>query len=334
MNHIKYSVLDLVPIAEGDTTKIALDKSLDLAQHEEQLGYTRFWVSEHHNTPSLASSATVVVLGYLAQGTKQIRIGSGGIMLPNHAPLLVAEQFGTLETLYPNRIDLALGRAPGTDQATAFALRRGRDESVQDFPREVVELQNFLSAENWDSKVRALPGEGANIPIYLLGSSNFSANLAASLGLPYAFASHFAPTHLFSALKDYTTAFKPSEQLQTPYSMACVNIIAADTDEEAEYLATSFYQFAMGIITNIRKPLPPPVKSMENLWTVEQEMIIKNMMHYTFIGSTETIRAQLHAFIEKTKVNELIVTTNIYDHEARKKSYTYTAAILQQLVAV
>ncbi|NJB35526.1 LLM class flavin-dependent oxidoreductase [Croceivirga sp. JEA036] len=334
MESLKYSVLDLVPITEGDTTKIALDKSLDLAQYAEQLGYTRFWVSEHHNTPSLASSATVVVLSHLAQGTKKIRIGSGGIMLPNHAPLVVAEQFGTLEALHPNRIDLALGRAPGTDQVTAHALRRGIQETVQDFPKEVAELQLFLSEDNWDSKVRAFPGEGANIPIFLLGSSNFSANLAAEQGLPYAFASHFAPTHLFSALHDYSLNFKSSKQCRTPYAMACVNVIAADTDEEAHYLATSFYQFAMGIITNVRRPLPPPVKSMDKLWTLEQEMIIKNMMHYTFIGSPSTIREQLQVFIEKTKIKELIVTTNIYDHEARKKSYTYSAAILQQMVMV
>ena len=264
MEPIKYSVLDLVPIAAGDDTAQAIDKSLDLARHVEKLGYERFWVSEHHNTPSLASSATVIILSHLLQGTEHIRIGSGGIMLPNHAPLVVAEQFGTLAALYPDRIDLGLGRAPGTDQATAQALRRGIQESVQDFPKEVLELQQFLSEGNWNSLVRALPGEGANIPIYLLGSSTFSAELAAKSGLPYAFASHFAPTHLYHALEKYRTLFKPSNALVTPYPMACVNVIAADTDQEAQYLATSFYQFAMGIITNVRKPLPPPERK-ENL---------------------------------------------------------------------
>lgn len=334
MEPLKYSVLDLVPIAAGDDTAQAIDKSLDLARHVEKLGYERFWVSEHHNTPSLASSATVIILSHLLQGTEHIRIGSGGIMLPNHAPLVVAEQFGTLAALYPDRIDLGLGRAPGTDQATAHALRRGIQESVQDFPKEVLELQQFLSEGNWNSLVRALPGEGANIPIYLLGSSTFSAELAAKLGLPYAFASHFAPTHLYHALEKYHTLFKPSNALVTPYPMACVNVIAADTDQEAQYLATSFYQFAMGIITNVRKPLPPPVKSMEGIWSLEQEMIIKNMMHYTFIGSIQTIREQLAEFVEKTKIKELIITTNIFEHEARKKSYTLAAKVLEDLVLV
>ncbi|MDG3582754.1 LLM class flavin-dependent oxidoreductase [Galbibacter pacificus] len=321
LSNTKFSVLDLVPVPQGSHHKTAMNNSLDLARHAEKYGYERFWVSEHHNMESLVSSATVVLLGYIAQGTTKIRVGSGGVMLPNHAPLIVAEQFGTLAILYPNRIDLGLGRAPGTDQLTAQALRRGKQESVQDFPNDINELQQYFLEENENERVRAIPGEGLEVPIYLLGSSTFSAQLAAQKGLPYAFASHFAPGQLFSALDIYTEGFKPSKQLESPYPMACVNVIAADTDEEAQRLATSLYQFAMGIVTNLRRPLPPPIDSMEGIWTPEQEAMIKNMMYFTFIGSKATIEKELSKFIKTTQVKEIITVSHIFDHRERIKSY-------------
>ncbi|MFB9052380.1 LLM class flavin-dependent oxidoreductase [Formosa undariae] len=327
LSNIKFSVLDLVPVTQGNSAQHAMKNALDLAQHVEALDYTRFWISEHHNMDSLVSSATVVLLGYVAQGTSKIRVGSGGIMLPNHAPLVVAEQFGTLATLYPDRIDLGLGRAPGTDQRTAMALRRERQESVQDFPNNIQELQNYFTNEDLGEPVRAIPGEGLDVPIYLLGSSTFSADLAAKKGLPYAFASHFAPSQLFDALHIYNNSFAPSSALQKPYSMACVNVIAADTDAEAQILATSLYQLAMGIITNVRRPLQPPVQSMSGIWRDEQKAMITNMLHYTFIGSKETIEKEITAFATKTQVQELIVVSHIYDHEARKKSYTILSEI-------
>ncbi|WP_066225675.1 LLM class flavin-dependent oxidoreductase [Formosa haliotis] len=319
---IKFSVLDLVPVLQGHSHQQSMQNSLALAQHVESLGYERFWISEHHNMDSIVSSATVVLLGYVAQGTNSIRVGSGGIMLPNHAPLVVAEQFGTLATLYPNRIDLGLGRAPGTDQRTAMALRRDRQETVQDFPNNINELQAFFSNNNPHEAVRAIPGEGLEIPLYLLGSSTFSAELAASKGLPYAFASHFAPAHLFDALHIYNNKFTASSSLQQPYSMACVNVIAAETDEEAHVLATSLYQLAMGIVSNTRRPLQPPIATMDGIWNEPQKAMISNMLHYTFIGSKATVEKQLTDFVSKTRIQELIVVSHIYDLEARKLSYT------------
>lgn len=325
----QFSVLDLVPIALGNTHLQSMQNSLDLAINVEKFGYKRFWVSEHHNTDTLVSSATVVLLGYLAQGTSKIRIGSGGIMLPNHAPLIVAEQFGTLATLYPNRIDLGLGRAPGTDQLTAHALRRGKQESVQDFPNDIEELQTYFSKENQDGRVRAIPGEGLDIPIYLLGSSTFSAQLAAKKGLPYAFASHFAPTHLLDALDLYKGGFTASKYLDKPYSMACVNVFVADTDQEAEYLASSFYQMALGIITNAREPLQPPVEDMDEIWNYQQKSMVQNMMYFTFKGTQQTVERELGAFIRSTGVDEIIVTSHIYDHSARIKSYKLLSELFQ-----
>lgn len=325
----QFSVLDLVPIALGNTHLQSMQNSLDLAINVEKFGYKRFWVSEHHNTDTLVSSATVVLLGYLAQGTSKIRIGSGGIMLPNHAPLIVAEQFGTLGTLYPNRIDLGLGRAPGTDQLTAHALRRGKQESVQDFPNDIEELQTYFSKENQDGRVRAIPGEGLDIPIYLLGSSTFSAQLAAKKGLPYAFASHFAPTHLLDALDLYKGGFTASKYLDKPYSMACVNVFVADTDQEAEYLASSFYQMALGIITNTREPLQPPVEDMDEIWNYQQKSMVQNMMYFTFKGTQQTVEKELGAFIRSTGVDEIIVTSHIYDHNARIKSYKLLSELFQ-----
>ncbi|WP_424493503.1 LLM class flavin-dependent oxidoreductase [Salinimicrobium sp. GXAS 041] len=321
ISQTKFSVLDLVPVVQGNSIKKSIDNSVELAQKVEELGFERFWISEHHNMESIVSSATVVLLGHIAQATSHIRIGSGGIMLPNHAPLVVAEQFGTLESIYPGRMDLGLGRAPGTDQKTAMALRRNRQESVEDFPNNVQELQRFFSAENKNAAVRAIPGEGLDVPLYLLGSSTFSAHLAGVLGLPYAFASHFAPTHLHSALQIYHEKFEESKQLKKPYSIACVNVIAAETDEEAERLATSQKQFALGIIRNERKPMPPPVDNMEELWNEGEKATIQQMMHYSFIGSEETIRKKITAFVEKTRVNEVMVVSHIYDHDERLKSY-------------
>lgn len=317
----QFSVLDLVPVTEGSTPTNSFNNSLDLAQHVEKWGYKRFWISEHHNMESIASSATVILLNHIAQGTKTIRVGSGGIMLPNHAPLVIAEQFGTMELLYPGRMDLGLGRAPGTDQKTAMALRRNVQESVNDFPNNILELQRYFSSDNKYSDVRAIPGEGLEIPLYLLGSSTYSAQLAAHMGLPYAFASHFAPTYLHQALQMYNEDFKKSDQLEKPYSIACVNVIAADTDEEAERLATSQKQLFLGIIRGIRKPMPAPVDNMEMVWNEAEKAAIHQMIHYSFIGSPETIQKQLSNFIEETEVDEVMVVSHIYDHKARLKSY-------------
>lgn len=318
---IPFSVLDLVPSIEGKDHKTSMNYSLELAQHIEQLGFHRVWISEHHNSESLLSSATPLIMGYIAQGTSTIRVGSGGIMLPNHVPLVVAEQIGTLATLYPNRIDLGLGRAPGTDQITAKALRRDKIETVNDFPREVQEVQHYLGERLEEAPVRAIPGQGTKVPIYMLGSSPFSAQLAAALGLPYVFASHFAPAHLMNALALYRERFKISEQLQAPYTMAGINVVVADTDEEAEYLASSGYRFKLNIIKNNRVPLPPPVKSMDDMWNVLEEAQVKNMAKYSFIGSKETVREGLEKFIEKTGVDELIISTYIHDQEKKLRSF-------------
>ncbi|MCM4167769.1 F420-dependent glucose-6-phosphate dehydrogenase [Arenibacter antarcticus] len=327
----KFSVLDLVPVAEGSSHLQSIAKSLELAQHVERLGYGRFWISEHHNMDTLVSSATPILIGHIAQGTQNIRVGSGGVMLPNHAPLIVAEQFGTLETLYSGRIDLGLGRAPGTDQLTAKALRRDRAETVHDFPRDIGELQTYFSAENKNAAVRAIPGEGLDIPLYLLGSSTFSAQLAGIKGLPYAFASHFAPTHLHEALQLYHQNFQPSKQCEAPYTIACVNVIAADTDEKAKHLETSLQQLALGIIRNTRKPLAPPVKSMDGLWHDLEKAQIQKMMYYSFVGSKETVQNELESFVEATRVDEIMVVSHIFDHEDRLRSYEILSEIFREL---
>ncbi len=327
LNTIKFSVLDLVPVAEGSTPRQSIKKSVELAQHTESLGFERFWISEHHNMESLVSAATPILIGQVAEATKTIRVGSGGIMLPNHAPLIVAEQFGTLETLYPGRIDLGLGRAPGTDQQTARALRRNRSETVHDFPKDIGELQTYFSKENSTAAVRAIPGEGLDIPLYLLGSSTFSAQLAGLKGLPYAFASHFAPTHLHDALRLYHQNFEPSKQCRAPYTIACVNVIAAETDEKARHLETSLQQLALGIIRNTRRPLPPPVNSMDGLWHEMEKVQIQKMMYYSFVGSKETVTKELSAFLEATQVNEIMVVSHIYDHEDRLKSYEIVGSL-------
>ena len=329
LSDIPVSVLDLATIVQGDMPADSFKKSLQVAQRVEQLGYNRYWFAEHHNMENIASSATAVLIGYIAAGTSSIRVGSGGIMLPNHAPLIIAEQFGTLESLYPGRIDLGLGRAPGTDQLTSFALRRNLHGSIDDFPKDVIELRNYLAPRSPGTKVRAIPGEGTQVPIWLLGSSTYSAQLAAALSLPFAFAAHFAPAHLEDALRLYRQRFTSTDQLQQPYSLACVNIIAADSDEEAEYLATSFYRLAMGIVTNKRMPLQPPIKSMDGVWSDYEEAAVKQMMQYTFIGNAKTVNEKLQAFLVETDVDEIMVASYIYDNGAKIHSYELIAGLFK-----
>ncbi|PKV76072.1 LLM class flavin-dependent oxidoreductase [Pontibacter ramchanderi] len=327
LSDIKLSVLDLVPIRTGKSIHDSFQHSLALARHVEELGYTRYWLAEHHNMPGIASSATVVLIGYIAGGTSTLRVGSGGIMLPNHAPLVVAEQFGTLESLYPGRIDLGLGRAPGTDQVTAYALRRDLQGNVEDFPNNVAELRQYLSKENSTAKVRAIPGEGLDIPVWILGSSTFGAQLAGLMGLPYAFASHFAPAALHAALKVYRDSFQPSDQLQEPYAMACVNVVAADTDAEANNLATSLYQSFLNVIQGKALPMQPPVESMKDRWSLQEEYAVKQMLRYSFVGSKKSVQEELQAFVDETQVNELMISTGIFDPQKRQHSYTLLSEI-------
>ena len=280
--------------------------------------------------PGIASAATAVVIGYIASGSKTIRVGSGGVMLPNHAPLIIAEQFGTLESLYEGRIDLGLGRAPGTDQVTAMALRRDLRGSGEDFPENVAELQSYLAPRDASSRVRAVPGEGLDIPIWLLGSSTFSAQLAGILGMPFAFASHFAPSLLHTALKVYRDHFQPSENLKEPYAMAGVNVVAADTDEEAQRLATSLFMSFLNVIQGKAKPMQPPVDSMDGLWDASEKYAVQQMLRHTYIGSPETLKEELQAFVDETQVDEIIVASNIYDHTARLRSYEILAEIFEK----
>jgi luciferase family oxidoreductase group 1 len=330
LKDIPASILDLANIIQGDQSAgDAFKRSVKFAQHAEQLGYKRYWFAEHHNMQSVASTATAVLIGHIAENTTSIRVGSGGIMLPNHAPLIIAEQFGTLASLYPGRIDLGLGRAPGTDQATAYALRRNLNGDVDAFPNDVSELLQYLGPEDKQGKVRAIPGVGTNVPVWLLGSSTFSAQLAAKFGLPFAFASHFAPAQLLPALQLYHSTFQPSSYLQEPYSMACVNIIAADTVEEAQYLATSFFQLVLGMIRNARKPLPPPIDDMDQRWSMEEQAAVNQMLHYSFVGNTETLEKELTSFVEITGVDEIMVATHIFDANAKIRSLELTASLFK-----
>ena len=334
IKNIAYSVLDLATVIEGKTPADAFVNSLSLAQAAEKFGYTRFWLAEHHNMVSVASSATSILIGYIAGGTSTIRVGSGGIMLPNHAPLIVAEQFGTLASLYPGRIDLGLGRAPGTDQVTARAIRGDNFNTAHSFPSDVMKLQNFFSADNSGSNVRAIPGEGLDIPIWILGSSTDSAMLAAAMGLPYAFASHFAPTHFLEAVRLYRENFRPSVYLDSPYVMACVNVVAGDTDEEADRLVTSLYQLFIGVITGNRKLLQPPVQSMEGIWSMQEEYAVNQMLAYSFIGGPETIKKKMESFLARTGVDEIMATSHLYDHNARVHSYEILAQVLGEMNAI
>lgn len=327
--NIPFSVLDLATVTEGTTATETFAKSMQLARHVEKLGYTRYWLSEHHNMISVASSATSVLIGYIAGGTSTIRVGSGGIMLPNHSALAVAEQFGTLESLYPGRIDLGLGRAPGTDQLTAMELRGDRFNNTNDFPQNILKLQAYFSKENSTSRVRAIPGEGLNIPIWILGSSTDSAELAAILGLPYAFASHFAPTQFYAAVNLYRKNFRPSEYLQKPKVMACVNVIAANTDKEANMLATSLYQMFIGIITGNRKRLQPPVENMDEIWNDYEKEMTAQMLAYSFIGRPATIKKNIQKFIEENALDEIMITSNIYDQQAKLYSFELFANVMK-----
>jgi luciferase family oxidoreductase group 1 len=329
---IPLSVLDLVPINEGSTASDALARSVDLARNAERFGYRRFWVAEHHNMPGIASAATSVVIGHLAGGTSTIRIGAGGIMLPNHSPMVIAEQFGTLEALYPGRIDLGLGRAPGSDGLTQRALRRD-PMAAQTFPQDVQELQAFLAPEQPGQAIRAVPGVGAQVPLWILGSSTFGAQLAAFLGLPYGFASHFAPDDLLPALEIYRETFKPSAQLETPYVMPGLNVVAADTDEEAQRLFTSLQQ-AFGAIRRGRPaPFPPPAETIEGLLAPEELAQASHMLRYAVVGSPETVRAGLQEFVDLTAADELMVASAIYDQEARVRSYEIVAEVAEEISA-
>ncbi len=321
LSNTPYSVLDLATVIQGKTPADTFKNSLDLARHVEEWGFNRYWLAEHHNMISVASSATSVVIGHIAAGTKTLRVGSGGIMLPNHSPLVIAEQFGTLASLFPGRIDLGLGRAPGTDQVTAMAIRGERFSAANDFPKDVLKLQQYFSASNSTSSVRAIPGEGLDIPIWILGSSTDSAHLAAALGLPYAFASHFAPAHFLTAIDIYRKNFKPSAQLDKPYVLACVNVVAANTDAEANMLATSLFQLFKGIVTGKRQLLQPPVANMDDVWDVYEEAQANQMLACTFIGSKDTLAQDLQNFIDQTQVDEVMATSHIFDHPARLRSY-------------
>ncbi|OIJ12887.1 luciferase [Anaerobacillus arseniciselenatis] len=316
------SVLDLAPITEGSTANLAFQNSLDLARHVEEWGYNRFWVAEHHSMPGIASSATSVLIGFIAGGTSRIRVGSGGIMLPNHPPLVITEQFGTLESMYPGRIDLGLGRAPGSDQATAKALRRNLSDGDQ-FPSQLEQLRSFFKplSEGEQASVRAIPGEGLDIPIWLLGSSGFSARLAGELGLPFSFASHFSPENTLPAIRLYRESFRPSASLAEPYVMVAINAIAADTDEKAQWLATSQQQAFLDLIRRTPGQLKPPVESMDNIWSAYEKMLVDQQLQTTMIGSPKTVKEKIDAFIGETQADELMINSHIYDHKDRLRSY-------------
>jgi luciferase family oxidoreductase, group 1 len=328
---IPFSVLDLSPIVEGGTVREALDRSRDLAQHAERLGYKRYWLAEHHNMPGIASAATAVVIGHVAAGTKTIRVGSGGIMLPNHAPLMVAEQFGTLEALFPGRIDLGLGRAPGTDQLTARALRRGRINSADTFPQDIVELQAYFRAAEPDQAVQAVPGAGQDVPIWILGSSLFGAQVAAALGLPFAFASHFAPDLLMEALDIYRAEFKPSKELHKPHAMACIGVFAAETDAEARRLFTSLQQSFVNLRRGTPGRLPPPVDDLSAVASPMELAGVNAAFREAVVGSAETVRRGIAAFVERTRVDELMVTAAIYEHAARVRCLEIVAGVREQM---
>jgi luciferase family oxidoreductase group 1 len=328
---VPFSVLDLSPIIQGSNAANALHRTLDLARHAERLGYRRYWLAEHHNMPGIASAATAVVIGHVAAGTSTIRVGSGGVMLPNHAPLVIAEQFGTLESLFPGRIDLGLGRAPGTDQLTARALRRGAVNSADSFPQDVMELQAYFRPVAPGQTVQAVPGAGLAVPIWLLGSSLFSAQLAAALGLPFAFASHFAPDQMDEALAIYRRDFQPSAALEKPYAMAAIGVVAAETDAAAARLFTSLQQSFLRLRRGTPGPLPPPVDSMEGLWSPMEQAGVTHAFREAVVGSPATVRRGLEAFLGRTGVDELMVTAAIHDHAARLHSFELVAQVRDKL---
>lgn len=326
-----YSILDLAIISKGKSLGQTFDDTLALAQVADSEGYTRYWLAEHHNSVSIGSSASSILIGKVAEGTRQIRVGSGGIMLPNHSPLIIAEQFGTLGTLYPHRIDLGLGRAPGTDRATAFAIRPDFYQAAMSFPNEVQKVQDYFSIDNAKESVRANVAEGVDVPLYILGSSTDSAHLAAKKGLPYAFASHFATAHLLKALEIYHLEFQPSSVLDKPKTMAGVNVIIADTDEEAERISTSLYIAIIGLLTGKRDKMQPPIEMTTQVREVCQQPAVQQMLKYTFVGSKETVKNKVRSFMELTRVDELIAVTNIYSSEDRIKSYKLFAEIMCEL---
>ncbi|PSL31669.1 luciferase family oxidoreductase group 1 [Planomicrobium soli] len=328
--HIPLSVLDLAPVNEGSDTAQSFKNSAELAQHVEKWGFNRYWLAEHHNMPGIGSSATSVLIGYIAGATETIRVGSGGIMLPNHAPLVIAEQFGTLETLYPGRIDLGLGRAPGSDQATAYALRRTLQSSGDDFPEQVAELEEYFS-DNTLARVRAYPGAGLKIPLWLLGSSGFSAQLAAFKGLPFSFASHFAPDYTMQALQLYHQNFKSSAVLKEPYAMVGVNVIAADTQERAEWLATSQQQQMFALMRGMPTMLKAPIDRLEDVWSDREIAMFHEKLdtESMIVGTPDVVREKLRNFILKTRANEVIINSQIFHQEDRLRSYEIVAELME-----
>ncbi len=331
LNSVPISVLDLSFVREGDLPAQALLESKELAQLADQLGYKRFWLAEHHNMKGIASAATSVAIGYVAGATSRIRVGAGGIMLPNHAPLVIAEQFGTLESLYPGRIDLGLGRAPGTDMLTARALRRDKTGGVDTFPDDVKELLNYFAPSQPNQAVHAVPGEGLEIPVLLLGSSGFSSMLAAQMGLPFGFASHFAPDHLMAALQQYRQHFQPSQYLAKPYCIVAINVIVADTDEEAQRLFTSAQQGVLALLRGRRPQMQPPIDSLEGMWNEAERVEVQRLLKYSFVGNPETVATSLRKLLEETQADELITTARIYDLNARKRSLELLASVQPRL---
>lgn len=327
-----HSILDLVPVTQGGTVRQALANAADLAQHAERLGFTRYWVAEHHGMKGIASAATSVVIGHIAAATHSIRVGAGGIMLPNHAPLVIAEQFGTLDALYPGRIDLGLGRAPGSDMRVAQAIRRNLDSDPNAFPRDIMELQSYF-ADDGRTGLSATPGAGADIQLYILGSSLFGAQVAAHMGLPFAFASHFAPHMLDEALQIYRNLFRPSTQLDRPYAMAAINVIAAETDAEAAFLATSIQQSFVALRTGNPRQMPPPVEGYLDTLPPGAVAALQDVLSCSAIGSAETVHAGIEAFAKRTNADEIIVAASIFDHEKRKRSLAITASAFEAVAA-
>lgn len=324
---IPFSVLDLSPIVEGSDAAQSLRNTLDLAQHTERWGFQRYWLAEHHGMAGIASAATAVVMAHVAGGTSRIRVGAGGIMLPNHSPLVIAEQFGTLESLFPGRIDLGLGRAPGSDQATARALRRDLNADPNEFPQDVVELMHYFEPVSEGQRVRAVPGAGLKVPVWILGSSLFGAQLAAQLGLPFAFASHFAPAQMMQAIEVYRGRFRPSEQLARPYVMLGFNVFAADSDEQAQLLSSSMQQAFVNLRSGRPSRLQPPVAGYEERLTPPERAILEQTLSCSAIGAPTTVRHALEAFVTRTGADELMITSQIFDHKARLRSYEITAGL-------
>jgi luciferase family oxidoreductase group 1 len=328
---IPLSILDLAPVVEGATPADAFRNSLDLAQHAERWGYRRFWLAEHHNMPGIASAATAIVISHIAQGTQRIRVGAGGVMLPNHSPLVIAEQFGTLESLFPGRIDLGLGRAPGTDMLTAQALRRDAYAAADTFPQDVIELMGYFRAVGPGQRIRAVPGAGLKIPVWLLGSSLFSAELAAHLGLPFAFASHFAPAAMMQALSVYRTNFRPGE-IGAPYAMLAVNVFAAESDSGARRLFTSAQQQFINLRRGTPSQLQPPIDDIDDFATAAELANLQQTLLHSAVGTRRTVQTQLQEFIDMTQADELLVTGQIYDHAARLRSFEIVAALRETLI--